>query len=381
MDEDFQRFLAGIETTRQEVNLGLHVALRARNRTELDRVVTTLTARLRDQLELTEGFKDTMNRRELLRGIGVIGVPALVPSAVVKDALTAPIVDGRTMSLSAVKRAVQDLWALRQGSHYEQLAGQVPNVLGAVQRFAHDHDGAGHEYLSLVYQVIAGAMTELQSLDVAWVAAERAIVSARASGNQAIQASAQRRYAQTLSNMDRNANAEQVALNAAQALELNDGVTLSMYGALMLSAGIAAVRQDKASTAYDYINEAQQAAKHVGEGHNHLFTAFGPTNVALHRFSIAVELGDGGSAIEQASGIDVTTLPTERQAHFRVDLAHAHVQADDNDQALTVLLEAEAIAPEEIRYHPTARTLIASMARGRPDEQVQALAQRIGLTA
>lgn len=99
--------------------------------------------------------------------------------------------------------------------------------------------------------------------------------------------------------MDRHPAAEQVALNAASALVLNDDVSLSMYGALMLSAAIAAVRQDKGQAANGYLDEAQQAANHVGEGHNHLFTAFGPTNVASHRFSVSVELGEGPKAIDR----------------------------------------------------------------------------------
>lgn len=99
----------------------------------------------------------------------------------------------------------------------------------------------------------------------------------------------------------------------------------------------------------------------------------------LHKLSVAVELGDGGSAIEEAKDIDSTVLPMERQAHYRVDLAHAHVQAGQDGKALEALLDAEALAPEEIRYHPTARTLIASMLRGRPNGPVMALAQRTGL--
>lgn len=75
----------------------------------------------------------------------------------------------------------------------------------------------------------------------------------------------------------------------------------------------------------------------------------------------------------------MSVLPAERQAHFAVDLAHAYVQSGDDDHALTTLLNAEALAPEEIRYHPTARTLIDSMLRSRPNAQVQALAHRAGI--
>lgn len=377
MDEDIQQFLERVETTRRDVSLALHVALRANSRSQLDSVVSAVKQQLREQLALIEDLKETMKRRELLRSIGTFGVPAMLPGSAVRAALTAPAPDGATLSLTAIRSAVATLWEARQGSRYEQLAGSVPGALAAIQRRNATYDDA-YDYLSLTYQAIAGSMAELQHHDVAWVASERGIVAAQQSGNATIVASAERRHAQTLSNMGRNAAAEQVARAAAEALSPHNHSALSIYGALLNTCAIAAARQEKVAAASDYLIEAAQAAEHIGEGHNDLFTAFGPTNVALHRLSVAVEIGDGGSAIEQAKAIDVGVLPPERQAHYSVDLAHAHIQEGKNDDALAILLEAEVLAPEEIRYHPTARALIASLLRSRPIAVVQALAERAG---
>lgn len=378
MDEDFQQFLERIETTRQQVNLALHVGLRAGSRAQPDNVVSEIGRQLREQLALIEDLKEMMKRRELLRSIGTFGVPAMLPASAVRAALTLPVPDGATVSVSVIRSAVAMLWQARQSSRYEQLAGSAPGVLAVIQRRNVVHNDV-HDCLSLAYQALAGSMAELQYHDVAWVASERGIVAARQSGNATIIASAERRHAQTLSSMGHSAAAEQVALAAANALSPHDHPTLSIYGALLNTCAIAAVRQEKPTSADAYLEEAARAADHVGEGANHLFTAFGPTNVALHRLSVAVEVGDGGSAVEQAKAIDVAVLPPERQAHFSVDVAHANVQEGRNDDALAILLEAEALAPEEITYHPTARALIAALLKSRMRAQVQALAERTGV--
>lgn len=380
MDEGFRQFLERIETTRQDVSLALHVALRASSRSQLDNVVSTIRQQLREQSALIEDLTEAMKRRELLRSIGTLGVPALLPESAVRAALTTPAPDGPTASLTVIRSAVAQLWEARQASRYEQLAGSVPGVLAAIQRRNATCDDA-NDYLSLTYQAIAGSMAELQHHDVAWVASERGIVAAKQSGNAAIMASAERRHAQTLMSMGRSVEAEQVALAAAETLSAHDHLALSIYGALLNTCAIAAARQDEPTSANRYLREAGQAADHVGEGYNHLFTAFGPTNVALHRLSAAVELGDGGSAIVEAKAIDVAVLPAERQAHFRVDMAQANVQEGNNSDALAILLEAEALAPEEIRYHPSARSLIALLLRSNSKADVQALAERSGVTA
>jgi hypothetical protein len=65
-------------------------------------------------------------------------------------------------------------------------------------------------------------------------------------------------------------------------------------------------------------------AERLGEDRNDFWTVFGPTNVGIHRASVAVELGDAGRAVEQARAIDPSQLPSlERRAHHLLDLVRA----------------------------------------------------------
>ena len=73
---------------------------------------------------------------------------------------------------------------------------------------------------------------------------------------------------------------------------------LSVYGILLLQGAMAAARIGDSATVADLLNGAQEAALMLGSDENHYWTSFGPTNVELHRAAAAVELGDGGRAVE-----------------------------------------------------------------------------------
>ena len=73
---------------------------------------------------------------------------------------------------------------------------------------------------------------------------------------------------------------------------------LSVYGMLLLQGAMAAARIGDAATVRDLIGGAEEAANLLGADQNHYWTCFGPTNLELHRAAAAVELGEGGRAVE-----------------------------------------------------------------------------------
>jgi hypothetical protein len=62
-----------------------------------------------------------------------------------------------------------------------------------------------------------------------------------------------------------------------------------VYGSLHLVCALAPVRDDDRGTADIHLTEADSAALRFGAGGNHVWTAFGPTNVAIHRVATAME--------------------------------------------------------------------------------------------
>ena len=123
--------------------------------------------------------------------------------------------------------------------------------------------------------------------------------------------------------------AEETARTAAEALDGRvdaDQTALSLWGALTLQRALAAARAGHAEAAYEFIEQARQAAERLGPGRNDYNTEFGPLNVAVHEVHVAVELGDAGLALRAAAAVDTSTLSAERQARMLIDVARAHAQ-------------------------------------------------------
>jgi hypothetical protein len=143
---------------------------------------------------------------------------------------------------------------------------------------------------------------------------------------------------------------------------------------------MAAARADDRYTTRAFLAEAGEASRLLGRDANHMWTAFGPTNVAIHRVSTAMELGDVLIAIELGPRIDTSALPTERRVRHALEVAHALSTWNRADEAPTVVLEAERMAPEQVRHHFLSRQLVLTWVkqqRGRPSFQLTDLARRL----
>jgi len=129
-----------------------------------------------------------------------------------------------------------------------------------------------------------------------------------------------------------------------------------------------------------FLNEADETARTLGGDANHLWTAFGPTNVAIHRVATSMDLGDVQVAMETASQVDTRPLPVERRVRHAMETARAFTARNRNDEALSILLGAEQIAPEQVRNHALSRRLVRTWmqrGRGKPSYQLAGLAKRV----
>jgi hypothetical protein len=159
---------------------------------------------------------------------------------------------------------------------------------------------------------------------------------------------------------------------------------LSIYGALLQTGAVVAARRGDRAGATGFLTEAGVIARRLGADRNDLWTVFGPTNVGIHRASVAVELGDAGRAVEVARAIDPSRLPSlERRAHHLLDLAQGYGQGKDH-QALDALLHAERLAPQEVHQQPTVQRLAVELLqreRRTTKPRLRELAARVGVLA
>lgn len=157
-----------------------------------------------------------------------------------------------------------------------------------------------------------------------------------------------------------------------------------MYGTLFLVGSLAAARDDDRQASQTFLREADQAATRLGHDGNHLWTAFGPTNVAIHRVASAMDLGDVQVAIDLGPRIDTSGLPVERRVRHAMETARALTAWNRTDEALATLLQAERLAPEQVRHHALSRRLVQTWirrGRSRPSFELAGLAQRVHVAA
>ncbi|MFI7293935.1 helix-turn-helix domain-containing protein [Streptomyces sp. NPDC050121] len=146
---------------------------------------------------------------------------------------------------------------------------------------------------------------------------------------------------------------------------------LAVTGQLHLGGSVIAARADDVGAVVDHIGEARKIARRTGDASEVHWLSFGPANVAMHRMSAAVEMGQYDNALKQARKIRLpASVATSRRAHFLIDWARTEMETGHTERALEHLVDARRAAPEQTRYHPGARETIRGLvhtARRTPD--------------
>jgi transcriptional regulator with XRE-family HTH domain len=287
-----------------------------------------------------------------------------------------------------VRARVDKAWELTHASRYVELTSLLRDLVPALEtavRSAPDGRRAElFELLATTYQACSAALAKLGEPEAAWIAADRAIVAAERAGDPLMMAAGAFRLGFVFLGARHFDQVEETARTAADALWFmaDEGrpEAMSLWGGLTLQRAVAASRLNEADAAYDHLARAREIAERLGDGRNDYNTEFGPANVALHEIAVAVELGDAGHALRIAASVEATHLSDERRARMLIDVARAHAQRRQVDQAVTALLQAETTAPEQIRNHRIARQLVSDLLTMQepPGNDLRELADRVG---
>jgi hypothetical protein len=326
-----------------------------------------------DAAELTT-IRDTLNRHDIITGI--CDGSAFAPLAV-----------------ATLRRKVEYGWTAFQASHFASLGRVVPNLIIDANRAAARHEGdaqlASFRLLSMSLQLVEALAIKFGDTPLAFTAAGRAVAAAERSQDPVIMAAAARHLADAMTHHGQTRSAAACAVAAATRLEPDvtergaDG--LSVLGMLYLKAAMATAAAEDTHAAADRLDQADHHAGQLGADANALWTAFGPTNVAVHRVAAHVRLYEGTEALTAAAAIPDPhrdALPRERRAHHLVDLARAYTQAGHRDRAVDTLLRVESVAAEEVHCRPRSLQLVEDLrllGTGTAEGRLQALADRCGL--
>ncbi|GLZ59497.1 hypothetical protein Misp05_30730 [Micromonospora sp. NBRC 107095] len=306
-----------------------------------------------------------------------------------------------------LRRQVGHAWLAYQHAHYGQLVRVLPGLLDAAQ------GARSPELLVQAYRITSSLLVKLGEAGLAWLAADRAM--AAAGDDPTLAATATIAVAQAL----RAANRDPLALTAAQSAanrllppssRLGDhedggsggdqsarqphdqrGAGLrpagewAVGGALLVQAALAAAGCGEHRRADELLGRAAGIAAGL-RGYDDTYRAsFGPIAVELARVVVAAVRGEAVEALRRHAIVvrreGWRRLPAEYRGAYLVDAARAYLQVGDLRGAARALVDADSVAPAEVRCRPLARTLIAEVARGHPAPAgVARLATLVGLT-
>jgi hypothetical protein len=299
--------------------------------------------------------------------------------------------DDQPPTLRDLKRDLKVTFDAYQQSRFTVAAGRVSTLLADVQlvmREQHAEErGEVSGILALSYQAAASVLIKAGESDLAWIAAERGLIAAASANSPVIRGSLIRSVAFSLLSTGRLEAAMRLIESGGSFMEaegVDGSSTLSVYGTLFLAGAMAAARFGDSGRTVDYLTEAAGAARRLGKDANDLWTAFGPTNVAIHRVNTAAELGDMQKVLDSTVSLNIATLPVERKVRYLFDVARAYSLTGKRKDALGVLIEAERMAPEQVRQHHVAKKVVMTLVQkspGKPSVELGKLAQRVNVAA
>lgn len=268
-----------------------------------------------------------------------------------------------------------------QGANYAEAVQVLTESLPLIDASQDDDLYIG--YYVLTSKVLLKTGDHSTAMLAADRAAQRAI-----RGGPVRRAFAGRQIVEGLLRSGRGRVAENLASDLAAAVTGDDPESLSIAGSLQLMAAVSAARRTERFEALTHLEQADQFARRLGYDGNHLWTAFGLTNVAIHTVSIAAELGDAAEAARIAAQIDTSALPAGlagRRAQIHIDLAWAYCTQRRDAEATLQLLEAERISSDVLRHHHRAHRVLQDLLNRRKTSaatgMISDLAARVGTLA
>jgi transcriptional regulator with XRE-family HTH domain len=398
------------------LTIGERVAFYRRRRGLAQATLAGLVGRSEDWLSKIERGEREIRRLDVLVEVAralrvtlgdLLGEPVLMEDdqknddvPAVRDALMAPQrlsktlfgggVEPEYVDPKPVARWAEDAWSDYQGGRIGKVVAALPRLIKTAQQMESASGDASYKrrcaaVSARIHHLAATTLSKVGEADLAWIAAERAMQAADTADDPLVLASAARSGTHALLAVGRFEDALELGDAAARWLtpRMNDGDAdaLSLYGMLHLRSATAAARQQDRGIANDLLAKAETAAESLGEDGNYWQTGFGPTNVALHRVSAGLDLGDVSFIVDQGQ-VDASALPVERQVMHLIDYARALSLLARDDDALQVLLSAEDKSPQLVRHSAIAREVVRTMYRrapvtaGRKSSLLLALAER-----
>ncbi|MFD9422351.1 MULTISPECIES: helix-turn-helix domain-containing protein [unclassified Streptomyces] len=273
--------------------------------------------------------------------------------------------------VALIRADVQQALVQRRQAQYTDMVRDLPALIDESVQTVHTTTG---EEQRQAYECLAGAFRcvftvawSFGYIDLATVALDRLAWTAPRADEPGLAAMHAYLRAQTTMSSGRYDIGVRVIDRALRDLDGQDarrpaGID-AMRGVMHLRVAVIAGRMKDREHADARLAEARTIARRTGELPDFGVT-WGPVNVGVHAVAIASEMDEFGLAIELAEDVRIPRGWTRSRAgHHWMDLGRAHAWTGHSDQALDCLQRARRTAPQQTRYHPTARETVLALKR------------------
>jgi len=290
-------------------------------------------------------------------------------------------------SVPEVAERARQAHQARMSCAYVHLAMLLPGLIRDTRALA-EHPATETAGRALFVRAAFAGSTGIKSLghvDLSMRLPERAHDMALRLGRPSELAAAEFAVAQAALTGGSQRYSSRIAATAAGAIgDRADGQMGVWYGMHALHAALSAASLDQAAEAADWHAQARDALRRVGPGDDTWLMEFTPANVATWLVAIALENGEPHRAPEFARRVNRAELRyPQRRCRLLIDAGRGHYLAGDPTSAVDAFLEADQIAPAELRSRPAVREIVGQMCRdagprsGSP--RLATLAQRVGV--
>lgn len=302
--------------------------------------------------------------------------PSLLPGIDSQD-------DREPTAVAELQRAVYVATDAYWKGDFGGLLARLPGLIGEA-RHAHTAIGqAAVRPLALAYDLGASLMVHLGRDDLAALASERAIVTARGGDDELLWATLHATYSWILLHQARVTEAEALAVRMAGRIEPSFSAAepqrIAAWGNLLVTAlaPAAAARRDVA----EYISMAGAAAERLGHPVGVCQTSFGPATVAMQATHAYTVRREPARAIEAARRIRPGDLRGISRGRHLLDVAQAHADARHRRAAVECLQEARDLSPVWFRHQGVARSLVRDIREEetRPSPAIRSLAKSLAV--
>jgi transcriptional regulator with XRE-family HTH domain len=295
------------------------------------------------------------------------------------------------VSLDHLRAQAHSAYQAYQATRYDATGRILPGLIRGTEtatRTGRSASPAACAVRARVYDTTAALLSRVGEPFLAWAAADRAMFAAEQAGDPLLAAASAWRLSYMITGRKQPQEALELAMAAVTALDRTmrapSPEQLSILGALHLAAATAAAATFDRATTTALLARARGIADRTGEA-NHMGTAFGSVNVAIHTIAAALKLGDPRTATQAGEALDLAAIPVGlvgRRTQVNLDLARAYAMTRKDAAAVNLLLAAERLSPQLVRYDHATRDVLTELLRRehRPSTpELRPLARRAGV--